>query len=111
MALVMWTVAGLASYAGGLAYIELGAAFPLNGGTLAFLGMTWPRPRALLSFCFSFTMIACIRPGAIAAKLPCFQSISSTAFLVVHRQVVPQASSLKTFLTIGNGFQEELDSR
>ncbi len=72
MSLVMWAVAGLASYAGGLAYIELGAAFPLNGGTLAFLGMTWPRPRAMLSFCFSFTMIFCIRPGAIAANAPVF---------------------------------------
>ncbi|PVU96418.1 hypothetical protein BB561_001199 [Smittium simulii] len=72
MALIMYIIGGVFSLGGAFAFIELGIMFPKNGGTLRYLAHSFGKPRALLSYLFAWSMMMCIRPGAIAANGPVF---------------------------------------
>ncbi|PVV01599.1 hypothetical protein BB560_003977 [Smittium megazygosporum] len=72
MALIMYIIGGFFSLGGTFSFIELGIMFPKNGGTLRYLAHAFSRPRALLSYLFAWSMVICIRPGAIAANGPVF---------------------------------------
>ncbi|KAJ2230860.1 hypothetical protein IWW45_005644 [Coemansia sp. RSA 485] len=70
MALVLWALGAVISFGGATAFIELGLMFRQNGGTMRFLAHAYPRPRVVLAYLFAWSMIVCIRPGAIAANGP-----------------------------------------
>ncbi|KAJ2848456.1 hypothetical protein IWW36_003286 [Coemansia brasiliensis] len=70
MALVLWGLGAVISFGGATAFIELGLMYQRNGGTMRFLAHAFPKPKLLLSYLFSWVMIVCIRPGAIAANGP-----------------------------------------
>ncbi|KAJ2502032.1 hypothetical protein GGH96_001432 [Coemansia sp. RSA 1972] len=70
MALVLWALGAVISFGGATAFIELGLMYRRNGGTMRFLAHAFPRPKLMLAFLFSWAMIVCIRPGAIAANGP-----------------------------------------
>ncbi|KAJ1811631.1 hypothetical protein LPJ56_004223 [Coemansia sp. RSA 2599] len=70
MALVLWAMGAVISFGGATAFIELGLMFRQNGGTMRFLAHAYPRPRVVLAYLFAWSMIVCIRPGAIAANGP-----------------------------------------
>ncbi|KAJ2686150.1 methionine permease [Coemansia sp. RSA 1285] len=70
MALVLWGIGAVISFGGATAFIELGLMYRENGGTMRFLAHSFPKPKLMLSYLFAWTMIACIRPGAIAANGP-----------------------------------------
>ncbi|KAI7833477.1 amino acid/polyamine transporter I, partial [Kickxella alabastrina] len=70
MSLVLWSLGCIISLGGASAFIELGLMYRQNGGTMRFLAHAFPRPHALLSYLFAWSMCVCIRPGAIAANGP-----------------------------------------
>ncbi|TPX43540.1 hypothetical protein SeLEV6574_g05011 [Synchytrium endobioticum] len=72
MALVIWLVGGLASFAGTFCYIELGTMLPKSGGDQAYLDVQFPRPRGLLAFLFCWTAILGVRPGSEAVDANIF---------------------------------------
>ncbi|KDE07343.1 hypothetical protein MVLG_02385 [Microbotryum lychnidis-dioicae p1A1 Lamole] len=62
-ALLLWTFAGLLSWAGALSFAELGTALPINGGAQAYLDAAFgPLP----AYCFSFTAVTALKPGSQA---------------------------------------------
>ncbi|CAG8526370.1 5183_t:CDS:2 [Ambispora gerdemannii] len=67
IALILWLIGGIVALCGSLSYVELGSSLSDGGGETIYLKTAFPRPRALLSYMFSFTMIVAIRPGAISA--------------------------------------------
>ncbi|RUS23971.1 hypothetical protein BC938DRAFT_474324 [Jimgerdemannia flammicorona] len=67
MAMVLWTLGGIVTYAGTISYVELGTMIPKNGGEQAYLAYAFQKPRALIAFLFCWAMIVCIRPGSEAA--------------------------------------------
>ena len=62
--LAVWALGGLVTLAGALAYAELGAAYPHQGGEYRFLTRAFGRPVGVL---FAWARCAVIQPGAIAA--------------------------------------------
>ncbi|KAJ1734838.1 methionine permease [Coemansia biformis] len=70
MALILWGLGAVISYGGATAFIELGLMYRRNGGTMRFLAHAYPKPKLLLAYLFSWVMVVCIRPGAIAANGP-----------------------------------------
>ncbi|KAJ2708014.1 methionine permease, partial [Coemansia spiralis] len=70
MALILWGLGAIISFGGATAFIELGLMYRRNGGTMRFLAHAYPKPKLLLAYLFSWVMIVCIRPGAIAANGP-----------------------------------------
>src|SRR5687767_13481928 len=64
MALAVWIVAGLISLMGGLAFAELGAAFPGAGGQYVYLKEAFG---PLWGFLFGWTWSLIVQPGSIAA--------------------------------------------
>ncbi|CAG8590703.1 5510_t:CDS:2 [Ambispora gerdemannii] len=67
IALVLWVVGGIATLFGSLSYVELGSSMPDGGGETVYLEQAYPRPKALLSYMFSFTMIVAIQPAYTSA--------------------------------------------
>ncbi|CAG8598640.1 11889_t:CDS:10 [Ambispora leptoticha] len=67
IALILWLIGGIVALCGSLSYVELGSSLSDGGGETIYLKTAFPRPRALFSYMFSFTMIVAIRPGAISA--------------------------------------------
>ncbi|CAG8479472.1 10437_t:CDS:2 [Ambispora gerdemannii] len=65
IALILWLVGGIAALFGSLSY--LGSSIPEGGGETVYLKRAFPRPRALFSYMFSFSMIVAIRPASICA--------------------------------------------
>ncbi|PVU94839.1 hypothetical protein BB560_005910, partial [Smittium megazygosporum] len=72
MGVLLYALGGILSFGGTMAYIELGIMYPQNGGSMRFLAHLYPKPRALLSFLFTWCMMVCIRTGAIAANGPVY---------------------------------------
>ncbi|KAJ2161298.1 hypothetical protein GGF46_001559 [Coemansia sp. RSA 552] len=70
MAIILWGLGAVVSFGGAAAFTELGLMYRRNGGTMRFLAHSFPHPKLLLSYLFSWVMIVCIRPGAIAANGP-----------------------------------------
>ncbi|KAJ2385681.1 hypothetical protein H4S02_004213 [Coemansia sp. RSA 2611] len=70
MALILWGLGAVISFGGATAFIELGLMYRRNGGTMRFLAHAFPKPKLMLAYLFSWVMIVCIRPGAIAANGP-----------------------------------------
>jgi len=67
MAILIWVIGGLVSFAGTFAYLELGTMRPRSGGEKEYLDYAFQRPKALLAFLFSLSMIFLIRTGYCAA--------------------------------------------
>ncbi|CAG8499188.1 9121_t:CDS:2 [Ambispora gerdemannii] len=65
IALILWLVGGIAALFGSLSY--LGSSIPEGGGETVYLKRAFPRPRALFSYMFSFSMIVAIRPASMCA--------------------------------------------
>ncbi|KAJ1922028.1 hypothetical protein H4219_000375 [Mycoemilia scoparia] len=74
-ALIMWVVGALITYSGALAFIEMGLMYPKNGGMMRYLGYSFPRPRALISFVFAYTVCLLIRPATVAAGATAFSDL------------------------------------
>ncbi|OMJ23672.1 High-affinity methionine permease [Smittium culicis] len=70
MVILIYILGGFFSLGGAFSFIEMGIMFPKNGGTLRYLAHSFKKPRLLLSYLFAWSMIICIRPGAIAANGP-----------------------------------------
>ncbi|KAJ1964645.1 hypothetical protein GGI12_001279 [Dipsacomyces acuminosporus] len=70
MALILWCLGGIISYGGASAFIELGLMYRKNGGTMRFLAHGYPKLKLFFAYLFAWSMIVCIRPGAIAANGP-----------------------------------------
>ncbi|KAJ1671747.1 hypothetical protein EV182_007462, partial [Spiromyces aspiralis] len=54
MSLILWLLGAVITYGGALAFIEMGLMYPKNGGAMRYLGYSYPHPRALVSFVFSY---------------------------------------------------------
>ncbi|CAG8547321.1 4865_t:CDS:2 [Paraglomus brasilianum] len=67
IALLLWLLGGIASFAGTLTYTELGAQFQIGAGETTYLEHSFPRPRLLLSYSFTMVYIILIRPAGISA--------------------------------------------
>ncbi|CAG8438506.1 5701_t:CDS:2 [Ambispora gerdemannii] len=65
LALILWAVGGIAALFGSLSY--LGSSTPDGGGETVYLEQAYPRPKALFSYMFSFTMIVAIQPAHMSA--------------------------------------------
>jgi APA family basic amino acid/polyamine antiporter len=78
LALLAWTIGGLASLAGGLVHAELGCRYPHAGGDYVFLREAFGRPAAFLSGWTSFVIGF---PGAIAAASAAAQCLLDAALL------------------------------
>ncbi|KAJ2722302.1 hypothetical protein GGI07_003384, partial [Coemansia sp. Benny D115] len=70
MALVLWALGAVVSFGGAVAFVELGLMIRGNGGTMRYLAHAYPRPKVMLAYLFAWSMVLCIRPGAIAANGP-----------------------------------------
>ena len=67
MAVLIWVIGGIVSFCGTFAYLELGTMRPRSGGEKEYLDYAFQRPKALLAFLFSLSMIFLIRTGYCAA--------------------------------------------
>ena len=88
LTLIFWTLGGLISMGGGLAYIELGTMIKSSGGEYAYIreGFSFNKKRPAymvfgtsLGFLYSWTYIMFIRPAANAIITQAFSTYFATA--------------------------------
>ena len=88
LTLIFWTLGGLISMGGGLAYIELGTMIKNSGGEYAYIreGFSFNKKRPAyvvfgtsLGFLYSWTYIMFIRPGSNAIITQAFSTYFATA--------------------------------
>ncbi|OMH83296.1 High-affinity methionine permease [Zancudomyces culisetae] len=68
MAMVLYTLGGICSFGGALAFIEIGIMFPKNGGSLRYLAHGYLKPRLLVSYLYAWCMVVSIIPSGIAVN-------------------------------------------
>ncbi|EJU05603.1 L-methionine transporter [Dacryopinax primogenitus] len=61
--MIVWLLSGILAWTGASSFAELGAMIPLNGGAQAYLAYAY---NPVVSFMFSWTAIAVLKPGGNA---------------------------------------------
>ncbi|GBC02259.1 hypothetical protein RclHR1_04530001 [Rhizophagus clarus] len=89
--IVLWIIGGIVSLCGSLVYSEFGIIHQDSGGETIYLAKSFPRPKMLASYLFSFMFIFIIRPGIICAVL---QSAAQYAWYTFEGKSPPIDSSL-----------------
>ncbi|CAB4480804.1 amino acid transporter [Rhizophagus irregularis] len=67
--IILWIIGGIVSFCGSLVYTEFGITHQDSGGETIYLASSFPQPKMLASYLFSFMFIFIIRPGIICAVL------------------------------------------
>ncbi|ORY02159.1 amino acid transporter [Basidiobolus meristosporus CBS 931.73] len=67
MAIILWILGGVVSFAGTLGYNEFGCMFPINGGEKEYLEQSFKKSKKLFSFLFCMSLIIFIRSSFCAA--------------------------------------------
>ncbi|CAG8594015.1 13370_t:CDS:10 [Acaulospora morrowiae] len=94
-ALMLWIGGAVITLSASLSYTELGTRISEQGGELAYLRKTIPRPHNLFSFLFSFMFLFAIRVGSIGAVSQAFAqylvfSLSTSDDCTRYLQVNPK---------------------